>query len=58
MPLLTRLTALNRLTWLPWQQRREQQTTQGELLLESGQAFLLETSPDDAGQPEYLRLES
>jgi len=58
MAALTRLFALTRLTWLPWQKRREQQTTQGELLLESGQAFLLETSPDDAGQPEYLRLES
>lgn len=57
MPILTRLTALTRLTWLPWQQRREQQTEQGELLLESGQAFLLESSPDDAGNPEYLRLE-
>ena len=54
---LTRLTRLMRLSWLPWQERREQQTAQGELLLESGQAFILESSPDDAGNPEYLRLE-
>ena len=57
MPRLTRLLALTRLTWLPWAQRREQQTEQGELLLETGQAFLLESSPDNAGNPEYLRLE-
>ena len=58
MAILTRLTAL---TWLPrrlWWERREQQTEAGELLLETGQAFLLETSPDNAGQPEYIRLES
>ena len=57
MPRLTRLLALTRLTWLPWAERREQQTAQGELLLETGQALLLESSPDHAGNPEYLRLE-
>ena len=57
MALLTRLTALTRLTWLPWAERREQQTAQGELLLETGQAFLLESSPDNAGNPEYLLTE-
>lgn len=58
MALLTRLTALTRLTWLPWRERREQQTAQGELLLETGQAFLLESSPDNAGNPEFIRTES
>jgi len=58
MALLTRLTALTRLTWLPWAERREQQTAQGELLLETGQAFLLESSPDNAGNPEFIRTES
>lgn len=57
MPRLTRLLSLTRLTWLPWAQRREQQTEQGELLLETGQAFLLESSPDNAGNPEYLLTE-
>ena len=57
MALLTRLTALTRLTWLPWAERREQQTAQGKLLLETGQAFLLESSPDNAGNPEYLLTE-
>ena len=60
MPRLTRLlslTRLTRLTWLPWRERREQQTEQGELLLETGQAFLLESSPDNAGNPEYLLTE-
>ena len=57
MPRLTRLLALTRLTWLPWQARREQQTAQGELLLETGQAFLLESSPDNAGNPEFLLTE-
>lgn len=57
MPRLTRLLSLTRLTWLPWAQRREQQTEQGELLLETGQAFLLESSPDNAGNPEYLMTE-
>lgn len=57
MPRLTRLLALTRLTWLPWAERREQQTAQGELLLETGQAFLLESSPDNAGNPEYLLIE-
>jgi hypothetical protein len=57
MPRLTRLLALTRLTWLPWRERREQQTEQGELLLETGQAFLLESSPDNAGNPEYLLTE-
>lgn len=54
---LTRLLALTRLTWLPWAERREQQTEQGELPLETGQAFLLESSPDNAGNPEYLLTE-
>ena len=57
MPRLTRLLALTRLTWLPWAERREQQTAHGELLLETGQAFLLESSPDNAGNPEYLLTE-
>ena len=57
MRALLTLTALSRLTRLPWRQRREQETAQGELLLESGQAFILESSPDEAGNPEYLRLE-
>ena len=57
MPRLTRLLSLTRLTWLPWAERREQQTAQGELLLETGQAFLLESSPDNAGNPEYLLTE-
>jgi hypothetical protein len=57
MATLARLTAPTALTRVPWRERREQQTEQGELLLESGQAFLLETSPDSAGNPEYLRLE-
>lgn len=57
MPRLTRLLSLTRLTWLPWRERREQQTEQGELLLETGQAFLLESSPDNAGNPEYLLTE-
>lgn len=57
MALLTRLTALTRLTWLPWAERREQQTEQGKLLLETGQAFLLESSPDNAGNHEYLLTE-
>lgn len=58
MPRLTRLLSLTRLTWLPWAERREQQTEQGELLLETGQAFLLESSPDNAGNPEFIRTES
>ena len=58
MALLTRLTALTRLTWLPLAERREQQTAQGKLLLETGQAFLLESSPDNAGNPEFIRTES
>ena len=57
MPRLTRLLSLTRPTWLPWAERREQQTEQGELLLETGQAFLLESSPDNAGNPEYLLTE-
>ena len=57
MPRLTRLLSLTRQTWLPWRERREQQTEQGELLLETGQAFLLESSPDNAGNPEYLLTE-
>ena len=55
---LTRLLALTRLTWLPWADRREQQTAQSKLLLETGQAFLLESSPDNAGNPEFIRTES
>jgi len=58
MPRITRLLALTRLTWLPWAERREQQTAQGKLLLETGQAFLLESSPDNAGNPEFIRTES
>jgi len=58
MPRSTRLLALTRLTWLPWAERREQQTAQGKLLLETGQAFLLESSPDNAGNPEFIRTES
>lgn len=57
MARLTRLLFRTRLTWLPWAERREQQTEQGELLLETGQAFLLESSPDNAGNPEYLLTE-
>jgi len=57
MPRLTRLLAITRPTWLPWAERREQQTAQGKLLLETGQAFLLESSPDNAGNPEYLLIE-
>ena len=57
MARLTRLLSNTRLTWLPWAERREQQTEQGELLLETGQAFLLESSPDNAGNPEYLLTE-
>lgn len=57
MPRLNRLLALTRLTWLPWQARREQQTAQAELLQETGQALLLESSPDNAGNPQYLVTE-
>ena len=57
MARLTRLLSNTRLTWLPLAERREQQTEQGELLLETGQAFLLESSPDNAGNSEYLLLE-
>ena len=57
MARLTHLLFRTRLTWLPWAERREQQTEQGELLLETGQAFLLESSPDNAGNSEYLLTE-
>ena len=39
---LARLMAVTRLTWLPWQRRRHQQTEQNERLLESGAVRLLE----------------
>jgi len=54
MASLLRLAAMARLTRLPWAERREQQTAQAELLQETGQALVLESSPDNAGNPQYL----
>ena len=56
--MILQLTRLTRLLRLSSTDRRHEQTEAGELLLESGDALLLESSPDDAGNPEYLRLES
>ena len=39
---LTRLLAQTHLTWLPWRERRHQETEQNERLLENGAARLLE----------------
>jgi hypothetical protein len=54
MASLMRLSAMARLSRLPWAERREQQTVQAELLQETGQAIVLESSPDNAGNPQYL----
>lgn len=55
--LLRRLRVLRQLRGAP-SPRRPQQTAQAGLLLETGAALLLESSPDAAGRPEYLVLES
>ena len=55
---LTKQTSLFRLFQNPPTSRRTEQTVAGELLLESGDAFLLESSPDDAGNLEFIRLEA
>jgi hypothetical protein len=57
MASLLRLTAMARLSRLPWAERREQQTAQAEILQETGQALVLESSPDNAGNPQYLLSE-
>ena len=57
MARLLRLSWLTGLTRLPWAERREQQTAQAELLQETGQALVLESSPDNAGNPQYLLSE-
>lgn len=49
--------------WAEWAARtpiqwRSEPTVQRELLLESGDAILLESSPDAAGQPEFIVLET
>ena len=57
MAALMHLAAMARLSCLPWAERREQQTGQAELLQETGQALVLESSPDNAGNPQYLLSE-